>query len=313
MKVVIIGAGIAGAVAAGALSSYQPEVYDGAKDEQQSRKHKAVMRLRDASISRYLGVGTTKIQVYKAIAVEGSIQLASDARLNNMYSLKTYGMLGARSLGSTGLVDRFIMDDDFSIKGVHYDSWLMGIEGGKLSFAGVGAHGVEYDVCISTIPMPVMLKACGLSSRLSFEHLPVFVYRGMLTVPSTVHQTLYFPSDNTPIYRATIQNEGVIIESMSSLAPVDISSVMRCFGLRQHHYTMDAMPHKQEMGKMLPVDDTMRKRHILELTEKFGIYSLGRFAIWKSIRADHLVQDIELIKAMIKDSSGYTTKKVLGG
>jgi hypothetical protein len=39
------------------------------------------------------------------------------------------------------------------------------------------------------------------------------------------------------------------------------------------------------------------------LTDRFGIYSLGRYAIWKPIRADHLVQDVEKIKQLAKLSS----------
>ena len=60
-------------------------------------------------------------------------------------------------------------------------------------------------------------------------------------------------------------------------------------------------------GKRRPtlvlVDDDARKSLIYELTDRFGIYSFGRFATWKPIRTDHLVGDIDVVKKLMAASS----------
>ena len=60
--------------------------------------------------------------------------------------------------------------------------------------------------------------------------------------------------------------------------------------------------HRQPFGKIGCSDDSLRRALILKLTEKFGIYSFGRYAIWKPIRADELIDDIEKIRRMINVS-----------
>jgi len=308
MKIAIIGAGISGAIAAGALSSYNPKVFDAAKKRIQN--HRAVMRLRDSSVCMYLGVGYKKVRIHKAISFEGKLTSTPDIRMNNLYSMKTNGILSDRSISNLGSADRFIMTQPYSIEGVAYDKWLVGVSKNELAFADGTTE--EYDACISTIPLPILLTAAGIGNKSDlFEYNNIFVYRGKLNIKSSINQTLYFPSDAFSIYRATVQSQDIIVEAMAEVSPEEIKGAMRCFGIKPSNYNIKvASVYKQEMGKMLPINEHRRKWAIITLTDMFNIYSFGRFAIWKPIRTDHLVSDIENIKAMITDDSKYFARKV---
>ena len=60
--------------------------------------------------------------------------------------------------------------------------------------------------------------------------------------------------------------------------------------------------YKQSIGKILPFANRIRKQIIDDLTNRFNIYSLGRFAIWKPIRVDHVVDDMKAITCRINDA-----------
>jgi len=60
---------------------------------------------------------------------------------------------------------------------------------------------------------------------------------------------------------------------------------------------------KQNYGKLVSIDDDIRKAIIMELTDKYRIYSLGRFAVWKNVRTDDLISDLKRIKEMITVSA----------
>lgn len=301
MKVVIIGAGLAGSVASGAFAGEHPVNYD-ASDIRPMPKHKAVMRLRDPTVARYLGVHVEPVTVWKAVSIEGFLYEMADIRTNNMYSLKLYGELGERSLKTLGRVDRWLLE---GVPLPRETYWLheltkVGDSDGKLYFNhGAQETVVEYDVCISTIPMEIMLRACGMDYLETFRAEPISVWTGTLKLESTLHQTIYFPGPDTPVYRATIQGKQVIIECINSQTPM-LGDIMDSFGVKVDDFAKLPEESQQPMGKMQTINDDSRRQYIYELTERFNIYSFGRYAIWKPIRADHLVTDIEQIKALVK-------------
>ena len=79
MKIAIIGAGISGMIAEGALSDIASEIKVFDKDIPklpivgQSVGHKAVMRLRNDDIKQYVNCQLKKISVYKAVYHEGKL------------------------------------------------------------------------------------------------------------------------------------------------------------------------------------------------------------------------------------------------
>jgi hypothetical protein len=79
---------------------------------------------------------------------------------------------------------------------------------------------------------------------------------------------------------------------------VSIDNVLDAFGLGREDIGVPEII-VQSMGKMVSMDDTTRRQIIVELTDKFNVFSLGRYAIWKSITSDALIPDLKSIANMI--------------
>ena len=316
-NIVIIGAGMAGCIAYGALRGRGPKVYD-ARSKRAIPIHQAVMRLRDPGVAVYLGVGAEKISVTKEIFLDNRVMASPNIRANNLYSLKLYGQLGQRSLGQSGVVERFLLESWGPPASTKYKRLLVGIkqEGKKrwLVFRSPDLPSpstiVPYDYCISTIPLPIMAKIVGYED-LDFPHMPIYVLRYKITgLKSTVHQTIYVPEPTFWTYRATLEGQDVIFESTEEFVGdqskpsggSEAMKLLRLFGLDGSIVERNLEfvgQFKQQFGKIQEINDTERKALILDFTDRLGIFSFGRFAIWKPIRSDHLVKDIEQIQRLI--------------
>ena len=299
MKVVIIGAGMAGSVAAGAMSSSVPVVYDSKKDNGGTGlgDHYAIMRLRSADIGKYLGCGLSEITVYKAVLYGGRLWVEPSITMNNLYSIKTHSELGIRSLQELGKVKRYLLPPFRCPAQVEYDHKACSVKPGLITFSN--GNEVEYDVCISTMPMPALLGACSINHDMEFCANPIYIARATLNIKSSVHQTIYIPEPSTPVYRMTLENRVIILESTEPFSGLGgMSEAISPFGLGVEDCS-DFTFHTQHAGKMVSVDDNKRRFFIMKLTDEFGIYSFGRYALWKPIRADHLIGDIENIKNML--------------
>jgi protoporphyrinogen oxidase len=201
MKIVIIGAGLAGSIAAGALSGYNPIVIDaGSKEVGGLSNHYAVMRMRDPNVTKYLGCDSTEVSVDKAIFFNGCLHDKPSIAMNNLYSMKAYGQLGDRSLKSLGTVKRYLFDDLERIKpaNVQYDSLVTMFDQTGQNIEIGSNKWLSYDACISTIPMSAIIKLCNLSMPRSvpspsFRFRPIEVVTSKVNFVSTVHQTIYFP------------------------------------------------------------------------------------------------------------------------
>jgi len=313
MRVVIIGAGISGLIAKGAFTkdNHDVTVCDPKLESGDFSQHKAVMRLRDDRVNQYVNCRLKPITVTKAIYHKGEIHNKPNILLNNLYSLKNYGALGNRSLETLGEVDRFLITGyapdvrkNFipkRVKGISMSSgahfrphyWL------KFSDESI----VQYDICISTIPMPALMRLEGINltgyENISFSYNPIYVSTADLLIPSDVHQTLYFTQSY--IYRVTIEGQKLIIESTDcGITQEDFRHCVRAFGLDLATDVSDFKTVNQEIGKIVPIDDDARRRIMMDLTNKYNIYSFGRFATWKPLRVDQTIDDIEKIKMLIR-------------
>jgi hypothetical protein len=65
----------------------------------------------------------------------------------------------------------------------------------------------------------------------------------------------------------------------------------------------------QKYGKIAPIDDNLRKQLLFRLTHERNIYSLGRFATWRNILLDDVVDDIAAIKKLLKANSAYDIRR----
>ena len=55
-------------------------------------------------------------------------------------------------------------------------------------------------------------------------------------------------------------------------------------------------------GKLLPIEEKVRKEFILYLTQQYNIFSVGRFATWRQLLLDDIVDDINVIDNMVGDN-----------
>lgn len=325
MKILIIGAGLAGSLAYKALASYRPQLYEAKKYSEDISEHSAVLRIRNLDVAKYLGCPYQEIWVEKVINFEGRIYDRCTPQLNNLYSRKLYSTIAERSIMTLGRQKRYLLDfKSIKDENTYYGQSLASISHGGYDgetrlalFTGTDAldRDVEYDICISTIPMFAMSKIAGSPfDTMCFAGSPICVVRLKIKVDSDVHQTVYYPDFRRNAYRATLENQTLIIEALDTPDDSEISQILEDFGLIDDLVDNEPRHSIQPFGKMSSIDDDVRKSLVLWLTETCGVYSFGRFAVWKPLRADHLVDDIDKIKRMIsvgEVSRKYYTK--LGG
>ena len=313
MKIAIIGAGISGLIAAGTFSKdpkNEVVIFDPKKTSHALSSHKAVMRLRNDKIKDYIDCKLKKITAYKAVYPESQIYDKPNILLNNLYSLKAYGSLGERSLLSLGKVERYLITHISKQNNIKKAGVGNIVKGNKLLFPdGVdNKYEYKYDICISTIPMPAMLKLVGKSYDVEFNYKPINVMTADLKTKCNVHQTLYFTDKDSSVpYRITIEGNQLIAESIKPIIGITFDKCLRGFGLSWDHIdTLSMTEHTQKMGKLSPVDDDIRRRIMMDLTDEYNIYSFGRFAVWRPLRIDQTLDDIEKIKMFIRiKQKGY--------
>ena len=302
-KLVIIGAGISGSLALKYFSSYDPVVFE-AKSKTALSDHKAVMRLRDQRIGMLLGVSSREIDVDKQILFRDNLYWESSIQMRNLYSRKVCDSILSRSASDLGIKKRYLMSNANFV--AEYDHEFVGIEDGLLVILdriNNQTKFVSYDFCISTIPLPILIKKLSLKYEIKFQAEPIYVMRSKLNILSEVNQTIYVPENEYKIYRMTLQEGELILESFGGYPnESEISSLICYFGI-----SLDCCLKfdkiEQKYGKILPIDSIVRRSIVFELTEKFRIFSLGRYALWKSIRTDDLIKDLEKIQRMVSVSA----------
>ena len=308
MKIIILGAGISGALAAKFFNT--EEIYD--KANAPVNNHHAVMRIKDPRVGMLLGSNMESVSVKKGVYFKGVMWDKTNITINNMYSLKVSGQLSYKSILDLSDCSRFLLSD-WDIKNINYGYDFVSINKNSLVFAYNNEYiQKEFDFCISTIPIQHMIKISGIFDELpEFKYNPIFVTRFNLNIDSTVHQTIYFPDNCFNSYRVTIEGKQIIFEAINSFPDeTEIEKIICLFGISTLNIE-NKQEFVQKIGKIVPYDDKYRKFILNELTEKFNLFSLGRFAIWKQIRSDDVIKDLEVIQKMIfteEKRRGYENK-----
>lgn len=286
----IVGAGLTGLLAACAWP--RMPIMEAAAEPRAS--HHALLRFRTDAVSHLTGIAFRKVRVHKGIYSRGKF-VAPNIGLANRYSLKLTGTLqGDRSIWNVEAADRYIAPHDF------YEQ-LVDAVGSRIHW-GTTVNLAEASPCrqaiVSTIPLPVTLQQLGAKTPHPFTRAPITVDRFKLP-QSDVFQTVYFPNPDTPIYRASITGDLLIVESTAPPDSFDpVFEALEVLVARQ----IDTV--KQEYGKIAPIaDDAARRALLFSLTRDHGIYSLGRFATWRNILLDDVVGDISVIKGMLRSDS----------
>ena len=289
---IILGAGLSGLICA-ALNA-QAQVYE--RNPSDFVSHRAVLRFRDDKIARALGLTFRKVTVRKAIWFHGK-EVVPTPRIANLYSQKVRSVIAENSIWNIAHSERFIAPDDLhqilaDICGdrVHWDTDITSKMLRDL---------LDRSSIISTIPILFLLKLLGIETSLTFNYQSITVYR--YRVPGCdVFQTVYYPDPEQGIYRATLTGDLLTVES--SGGNEHFAEVGLAFGIDSKLFMSATAPHRQSFGKIAPVDDGARKALLHRLTQEFGVYSLGRFAVWRNILLDDVFEDIASIRRMITQS-----------
>lgn len=295
---VIIGAGLAGLIAG--------HIFPGARlfelEPQPRALHKALLRFRSDAVSLVTGIPFRKVRVHKAIWSGGRF-CPPDMALANRYSLKVTGKALSRSIWDVSSVDRFIAPEDFYVRLVEQ----MGarIQWGVDWLRNGGSH--EH-VAISTAPLPATCTALMPELELPlFKALPIFVRRYRIA-DCDLHQSVYLPDRSTSTYRVSITGDLMIVESMNEPDAIGAAEALHMLGMENRPCMAMEANTRQSYGKIAPIDDLVRKELIHRLSMEANVYSLGRFATWRNILLDDVVEDARRIQRMMDQQDAYSKR-----
>lgn len=303
----IVGAGLAGLIAAHAWPT--ANVLEMAPGP--SAAHAALLRFRSDAVARAVGVEFRKVRVRKGIYLDGAF-VPPSIRAANLYSAKVLpgARLEERSIWSIEAADRFVAPESLYEQLIE-SVWARIRWGVEFDWEGWREHS-RRTLLVNTAPMYAALEGLGAEGPLPmFARAPITVQR--FRIPnSDVFQTVYFPTEEHTVYRASITGSLLIVEH-AAREPLGEWwwDVERAFAFR------DAIPLdtvSQSFGKIAPIDDAERKRWLFWMTHEHGVYSLGRFATWRNILLDDVVNDISVIKRLMRSAAAhYDTRRQAAG
>jgi hypothetical protein len=302
---IVIGAGLSGCIAG--LLNPGTMLLEAANGTTQ---HQAVLRFRSPQIGTALGIPFREVTVHKNVFGEQGLCTETTIAEMNLYARKVTGRLDSRSIADLRPVQRWIAPADFHAQLVQrlrpriQFNCLVSLISKELVAAGVDFWERKGTPVISTMPLPALAKILGIAIAAEFRFAPIHVTRWRIP-DCDAYQTVYYPSPETALYRATLTGEHLIAEAMEECAPATLWGwVKAAFGLTG--ITPALINQKtQRYGKIVPIDLELRKRTLYRITSEFGVYSLGRFALWSNILQDDVFLDLVKIRNMIALTNDY--------
>lgn len=311
--IIIIGAGMAGLLAGNMLRRQPFQIVE--RQTSLPNNHHAVLRFRTQRVAEQVHVPFREVRVFKACDEPDPIRAAM------LYSYKVTGRYEVRSLIDLAPCSRFIAPPDF------IERMASGFEEGK--HIAYGVDGAEFfdprairDVkaIISTLPMPALMDALDYQGpRPAFSSMPGYTLS--VDLPGVdVYATRYYASPDEFYYRASITANRLVIEyageprshMVSDLAGgtyrmMEVERVLADFGINAFAVSSDSVklnvaPYAK-LGALSSEDRRKAMDFMYWATTHFNIYSLGRFATWRSrLLMDDIVDDVLKIERWISGS-----------
>lgn len=286
----IIGAGLSGLIAGALIPG--SEIYE--RQSYLPNNHGAVLRFRSNKIARALNIPFKEVRVTKAIWYKGK-EVPPSPRMQNYYSYKVTGQYGQRSINNIEPVTRYIAPPDFiarlgKLNKIHYD----------FTFP-IGDFWNFYEPVISTIPLPVLLGAINSPYCPGQDFRRQSIWTDKLKFDNVdLYQTVYFPGNETPVYRASFTGDTLILEATAD-TDTDwvLDEVLNAFGIWGDWNREGLSTKEQYYGKIVEIDNSLRRSVLGSLTHDYNIYSLGRFATWRNILLDDVYEDIFKIMELV--------------
>lgn len=279
--------------------------------------HGALLRFRSKAVPEVTGIRFREVDVLKAVKDPYTDHLLTTSTLAhaNEYSYKVTGAVALRSVIHLEPVTRYVAPPDFCA------ALGAGVEvrfNEPLTAHAISGHRTDFTMgeggpILSTIPMPTLMALVG------WDRVPRFHYRTIWSINVQLDgmgidtfQTIYYPSLNTPYYRASLTGARLTLEYSNEPRSVDRDILKVCadFGFPTHLVSTSEPPQlsEQKYGKILPIDEQERRRFIVAMTQQYNLFSVGRFATWRQILLDDVVKDVKMIERFITDRSGYDVR-----
>jgi hypothetical protein len=301
---IIIGAGLAGLLAGNMLRGREFTIREQA--EALPNNHSAVLRFRTGVIGTITGTQFNKVTVIKETICDRGGMVEASLR----YSRKCTGVYRSdRSLPiAPERCERFIAPKDLISQMAGKISEHITFNS-KVSYASIISAGCPV---ISTMPMPTLMSLLDYPGP-----RPKFNFTNGINIRARVprcdaYASVYDARRGQPSSRISITGDELIIEVPNPEAATDRAlaqaSFLRPFATECASILGINLPTdthievvKQKYAKILPVDDDDRLAFIHWATDKFCVYSLGRFATWRpGLLLDDLVNDVQLIDTWTK-------------
>ena len=288
------------------MRSFNPMI----KEAQKSlpNNHGALLRFRSDKVETATAVPFRKVRVKKAIKHDGKIITTPNLMLSNMYSQKVTGSVLDRSINNLDDVDRYIapwhlINEMAKNCSIEYERKL-----DRRSLEEMREWEPHRPI-ISTLPMPVLMKIVGWGEIPDFPKQKIWTQKVKIMDPDCqVCQTIYYPDPLIKHYRVSLIGDTLISEFTekpdTNIGVHAMDVLSEDFGIRS--YKIDDMKEsEQEYGKIMPIDDRIRKEFIFQMTNKYNIYSVGRFATWRQLLLDDVVDDLKVVEQFIRGGTDY--------
>lgn len=304
----IIGAGMAGLLAARMLKEHDPVVYE--SQSSLPNNHSAVLRFRSPVVGEVVGVPFKKVRMTKA-----TVPWRNEVADQLAYSRKTTGV--SRS------------DRSIPLEPVSQDRWIAPANFIDHLASGVAIEfGVAFDFkseltkVISTIPMSNLMVALDYDMiRPNQFFLPSvcgFNIRTQL-IETEAYVSLYVPDPSRMFNRVSITGDELIMEyafpdttkeTVGEMAELvkksmshQVSDALEMLGFSHPSLFGEPVLTMQPYSKILPISEVERRRFIHWASSVAGkAYQLGRYATWRpGLLVDDLVKDIRLIDHWIRE------------
>lgn len=302
----IYGAGLAGLLAGNMLRSFKPTICEAQKEL--PNNHSALLRFRTEKVGTACAIPFKKVRVQKAIKYGDKTITEPNLFLSNMYSQKVTGSILSRSINNLAPVERFIAPHDLISQMARNCNieYLAKLTIGDLEET---REWEPHRPIISTIPMPTLMKIMKWKDVPEWPHRQIWTQTARIASPNCdVYQTIYYPDKMLSHYRISVIGNIVISEHScepeSSIGPHIMTALIEDFGI-QPEQLVDMKQSTQKYGKIEPINEELRKEFIFEMTSKHGIYSVGRFATWRQLLLDDVVEDIQHVEKFIRARSDY--------
>lgn len=291
MTVLIIGAGMAGLLAANMLRRHGPVIYERASEL--PNNHTAVLRFRSGIVGDTLGIPFRKVSIIKdtlawrnpvADALAYSVKCTGKYRSDR--SIAAGRVVAERYIAPPDLIER--MAGDFAIQyGIDFNP-LMAVDDTPI---------------ISTMPMPTLMM------MLDYPNMPDMSWRPAVNVRARVkncdaYVSLNVPDPHIDFSRISLTGDELIVEVPGATAAragdaAYAAEAASLLGIAADDlYDIEA--HASRYAKVNPIDDDVRREFIYWASTEHNIYSLGRFATWRpGLLMDDLVQDVRKIEGWL--------------